>query len=99
MKNYDYDREPMEPSTEIYGYAWDDIGASIDPNGELTPEQTETAVSWIRSEIQDRLPDYATWIQETSSIILPASKLPEFDVNWNELKCDVFEDAVERFCW
>lgn len=97
MKNYDYDREPMEPSTELPGYSWEDIGASIDPNGDLTPEQTEAAVSWIRSEIQDRLPDYALWIQETSSIILPVSKVEEFDVDWEELKDEIFEEAVEKF--
>lgn len=95
MKNYDY--EPMEPSTELPGYSWEDIGASIDPNGDLTPEQTEAAESWICSEIQDRLPDYALWVQATSSIILPVSKVDEFDVDWKQLKDEVFEEAVEKF--
>lgn len=85
----------MTPMTELRGYSFELDGGSVDPRGELSEDELHDAVDWLTAEIQNRLPDYAEWVPETSSIILPIDKVEEFDIDWNALTEDVWFDYCE----
>ena len=91
-------RGGIMPTTSFHGYR---ASLEFDPNGELTEEQNDKAIRWFIKEINNTLPEYATWIPATSEIILPIDKvhdLEEFfeECSWEDVVNDVCEKYLEQ---
>ena len=93
------ERGGMMPSTALRGYSWHIDEATVDPNCDLTDEQTENAIEWLISEVSTLLPDYAHWDSDTSEIIVPIDKVQEFTetVDWDALCEQAWENFVENY--
>ena len=74
------------PVTELQGFYYqvDDK----DPLSELPEGAVEKRRVWLATEVNELLPDYATWTYSLSSITLPIDKLEDFikDVDWDDIK-------------
>ena len=81
------------PSTALpyYVYEWVD-------NENLTQLQNEKLHEWWVSEINNTLPDYAEWVENTSEILLPIDKVDDFhdNVEWDDVLQKVYEKFLEN---
>lgn len=73
----------------------------FDPNGELTEEQNDKAVRWFVNEINNTLPEWATWIPATSEIIVPIDNVRDMEEffekhSWEDVVNEVCEKYVEQ---
>lgn len=104
---WDYDKIAAEvearggimPTTSFHGYRAD---LEFDPNGELTEEQNDKSYHWFVREINNTLPEYATWIPATSEIILPIDKVRDLEAffegySWEDVVNSVCEKYLENY--
>ena len=73
----------------------------FNPNGELTEEQNDKAVRWFVNEVNNALPEWATWIPATSEIIVPIDNVRDMEEffekhSWEDVVNDVGEKYVEN---
>ena len=88
MDNFVEEQEEAMPQTELHGYIFMLDAGNIDPNAELSEESIEKRAEFLREEINRCLPEYATWYESTSSIIVPVNKADEFidNIDWESVK-------------
>lgn len=87
------ERGGIMPNTALPGYIyeWED-------RENLSDEQNARIHEWWVEEINNVLPDYATWHESTSEIVLPINNVDDFDerVNWDEVLATVHERYLEK---
>jgi hypothetical protein len=67
----------------------------FDPNGELTEDQNDKAVRWFVNEVNNALPEWATWIPATSEIIVPIDNVRDMEEFFEKHS---WEDVVNEVC-
>jgi len=85
-------------NTSFRGYRAD---LEFDPNGELTEEQNDRAIRWFVNEVNNALPEYATWVPNTSEIIVPVDNVHDLEeffekYSWEDVVNEVCEKYVEQ---
>ena len=88
MDNFVEEQGKAIPQTELRGYIWTLDAGGIDPMGELSEESIEKRAEFLKAEVNKCLPEYATWYERTSSIIVPVNKADEFvdSIDWESVK-------------
>lgn len=85
-------------TTSFKGYRAD---LEFDPNGELTEEQNDKAIRWFVNEVNNALPEYATWVPNTSEIIVPVDNVHDLEEffekhSWEDVVNSVCEKYIEQ---
>lgn len=96
MDNFVEEQEETMPQTELHGYIFMLDAGGIDPTGELSEESIEKRREFLKAEVNKCLPEYATWYESTSSIIVPVNKVDEFveNIDWESVKEEVYNNYL-----
>lgn len=91
-KNISDDVMGAMPTTELKGFICD---VDVDPMGEMTEEAREAAEERFFREIDKMLPEYATYVPESSSIRLPIDQADGFEVDWEYILAEAYRRISE----
>lgn len=80
------------PTTELKGFI---CNIDVDPMGEMTEEEREVSEERFFRELDKMLPEYATYVPESSSIRLPIDKADGFEIDWKYILAEAYRRISE----